>query len=252
MSFKKEYEVRLEDLGKGNLATDIAILKMLEEIAEQNSFEVGYGLENLAETNAAWLLLDWQVEIIKRPKYKEKITVETWSRKMERCYGFRDFEIYNQQNELIVKGTSKWVLVDIEKRRPIRIDEEVNKKYAVYNDKGYNVFENEIEKIEELKEEELNFVKKYEIQRRDIDVNRHMNNIAYLEVAYEILPDEVYTENTFKNIRITYKKELKYGEIVDCYYTNKNDKHIITFKSDENAGAGPVATQKVNAIIELY
>ena len=116
MSYKKEYEVRLEDLGNGNLATDIAILKMLEEIAEQNSFEVGYGIENLSETNAAWLLLDWQVEIIKRPRYKEKINVETWSRKMERCYGFRDFEIYNKEKDLIVKGTSKWVLIDIEKR----------------------------------------------------------------------------------------------------------------------------------------
>ena len=173
MSYKKEYEVRLEGLGSGNLATDIAILKMLEEIAEQNSFEVGYGIENLSETNAAWLLLDWQVEIIKRPKYKEKIDVETWSRKMERCYGFRDFEVYNKEKELIAKGTSKWVLIDIEKRRPIRIDEEVAKKYAVYNDKGYDVFEKEIEKIEEAKEEELTFVKKYEIQRRDIDVNRH-------------------------------------------------------------------------------
>ena len=241
MSYKKEYEVRLEDLGIGNVATDVAILKMLEEIAEQNSFEVGFGLENLAETNSAWLLLDWKVEIIKRPKYKEKINVETWSRKMERCYGYRDFEVYNKENELIAKGTSKWVLIDIEKRRPVRIEQATAEKYAKY-DKGYTVFENEIEKIEEPTENELNFVREYVIQRRDIDVNRHMNNIAYLELAYEVLPEDVYMENTFENVRITYKKEVRYGEKVNCYYTNKDCKHIVTIKSDN----------KVNAIIEMF
>lgn len=241
MGFKKEYEVRLEDLGKDNLATDVAILKMLEEIAEQNSFEVGYGLENLAETNAAWLLLDWKVEIAKRPKYKEKIDVETWSRKMEKCYGYRDFEVFNKNKELIAKGTSKWVLVDIEKRRPLRIDAVIAEKYAVYNDKGYDVFEEEIEKIEAPLEEELSFIKEYKVQRRDMDVNKHMNNIAYLILAYEMLPDTVYENNLFKNIRITYKKELKYGENVNCYYTNKYGKHIVTIKSED----------KLNAIVEL-
>lgn len=240
MSFKKEYEIRLEDLGKGNLATDVAIMKMLEEIAEQNSFEVGFGLENLAETNCAWLLLDWKVEINKRPKYKEKIMIETWSTKMERCYGYRDFEVYNNKKELICKGTSKWVLIDIEKRRPIRIEEEAALKYAKY-DKGYTVYDNEIEKIDELQNDELIFVKDYQIQRRDIDVNKHMNNIAYLELAYEILPEDVYNENIFKNVRITYKKEVRCGDLVKCYYTNKENKHVITIRNDD----------KINAIVEL-
>ena len=241
MSYKKEYEIGLEDIGKGNLATNISILKKLEEIAEQNSSEVGIGIENMEETKIAWLLLDWKVEIIKRPKYMDKISIETWSTKMERCYGYRDFEVYNEENELIIKGTSKWVEMDLEKKRPIRIDEESAKKYAKY-DKGYSVFENEIDKIEEVSDDELIFIRNYEIQRRDIDVNRHMHNISYLELAYEVLPYDVYIGNTFSNVRITYKKEIKYGDNVRCYYTNKNNKHIITIKSDD----------KTNAIVELY
>lgn len=251
MSFKKEYEVRLEDLGKGNAATDVAIMKMLEEIAERNSYEVGFGLENLAETNKAWLLLDWKVEIIKRPKYKENVSIETWSTKMERCYGYRDFEVYNKEKELIARGTSKWVMIDIEKRRPIRINEEDAAKYAVY-DKGYSVFEDDIAKMDEMSEDELKFVKKYEVQRRDIDVNQHMNNIAYLELAYEALPYDVYDENEFKNVRITYKKEVKYGDIVNCYYTNKDNKHIITIMSEEFLEENAESSKKVNAIVELY
>ncbi len=240
MSYKKEYIVGLEDIGKENLITNVAILKILEEIAEQNSAEVGLGLENIEETRLAWLLLDWRVEILKRPKYEDKIIAETWSSKLERCYGYRDFEIYNEKNELIIKGTSKWVLIDIEKRKPVRLEESYALKYEKYNDKGYNVFNDELKKVEVA--EDLNFVGKYKVQRRDIDINNHMHNISYLEVANEILPFEIYEKNVFNNIRISYKKELKYGDNVDCYYSKEDNKHIITLKNGDI----------LNAIIELY
>ena len=241
MSFKKEYEIGLEDIGKEDLATNIAILKKLEDIAEQNSAEVGIGVSFMQQNKLVWLLLDWKINVIKRPKYREKIYVETWSHKMERCYGYREFEIYNENKELIVKGTSKWVLIDMERKRPIRVPDEYAVKYASY-DKGYSVFGSEIEKIDETLEDSFTFVHNYEVHRRDIDVNQHMHNISYLELAYEVLPFDVYKDNTFNNIRISYKKELKYGDVADCFYTKVDEKHIIMLKSDD----------KVNAIIELY
>ena len=249
MSYKKDYEIGLEDIGKGNLATNIAILKMLEEVAEQNSSEVGLGIENMDDTKLAWLLLDWKFEIIKRPKYREKISIETWSRKLERCYGYRDFEVYDDKKELIARGSSKWVVIDIERGKPVRLEEKYAMKYAKY-DKGYSVFEDEIEKMEEIPETDLIYIRNYEVQRRDIDVNKHMHNISYLELAYEVLPYDIYTEDTFNNVRIAYKKEIKYGDNVKCYYSNKNNKHIITIKTNE-IDSEPTS-QKTNAIIELY
>ena len=35
----------------------------------------------------------------------------------------------------------------------------------------------------------------YNIQRRDIDINQHMHNLSYLDMAYEILPDNIYNNN---------------------------------------------------------
>ena len=40
---------------------------------------------------------------------------------------------------------------------------------------------------------------------------------------------------------VTYKKEIVYGEMVECYYTVEDDKHIITAKTKD----------KLNAVIEL-
>ena len=56
-----------------------------------------------------------------------------------------------------------------------------------------------------------------------------------------ILTDEDDIPDAAARIRIVYKKEILYGENVECYYEEQNNKHIITAKSQDN----------INAIIEL-
>ena len=41
----------------------------------------------------------------------------------------------------------------------------------------------------------------YTTQRRDIDVNKHMHNLNYLDLAYEALPEEVYFNQEFRQHR---------------------------------------------------
>ena len=54
----------------------------------------------------------------------------------------------------------------------------------------------------------------YEIKRSDIDVNHHLHNINYLDLANEALPDDVYNNNKeFDNFRIFYKKEKRLSNI---------------------------------------
>ena len=72
----------------------------------------------------------------------------------------------------------------------------------------------------------------YKIARRDIDINGHMHNLYYLDLAYEALPEEVYEKRPFENVRIQYKREVKLGETVKCKYTFQNGEHVVTICSD--------------------
>lgn len=73
-----------------------------------------------------------------------------------------------------------------------------------------------------------------------------MHNLYYLDLAYEALPEEIYAKRPFNNIRITYKKEIKLGDIVKCNYSNKNGKHIITIESNDGE------KNNLHSIIEIY
>lgn len=236
MIYCSNYKIGLEDIGRNNEATNKALLAIMQDIACLHSASVGYGVLEIETKKRAWMLLDWKMEVIKRPKYNDKINVETWSRKVERLYAYRDFQIKDEEGNIIAIGTSRWIFVDTERRRPVRLTEDIVNLYESEIDK--NVF---LEEMEDIKCGDYLFKKDYHIQRRDIDINQHMHNLSYLDMAYEILPDDIYNNKVFNNIRIVYKKEILYGEKVECYYEEQNNKYIITAKSQGN----------INAIIEL-
>ena len=83
----------------------------------------------------------------------------------------------------------------------------------------------------------------YKVRRKDIDINGHMHNIYYLDLAYEVLPEEIYNGEQLNNIRVQYRKEIKLEETVKCRYTREEDKHIITIISEDE--------KNIHAIIEL-
>ena len=236
MIYSNNYKIGLEDIGINYEASNKALLKIMEDVACLHSASVGYGVFEIETKKRVWMLLDWKIKIIKRPIYNDEIKAETWSRKIERLYAYRDFQLKDKEGNIIAIGTSRWIFVDTDRRRPVRLTEDIANLYESEFDK--NVFE---EEMEDIKCEDYLFKKEYYIQRRDIDLNEHMHNLSYLDMAYEILPEDIYKNKIFDNVRIIYKKEIIYGERVECYYTEENNKYIITAKSED----------KVNAIIEL-
>ena len=173
--------------------------------------------------------MDWKVKVIKRPKYGQMMDIHTWSRHIVKCYAYRDFEVYNDKGELCVIASSKWLLIDNQKRKIAKVEEAMAEKY---HSEPKSVFgELEIEKMQ-LPQKFENTIS-YQAKRRDIDMIGHMHNLYYLDLAYEALPEEVYEQRPFDDIRIMYKKEIKLGEIVICKYTKLEDKNIVVIESQE-------------------
>lgn len=240
MILENEYTVKLSEIGKGNKATNKTILSYLEDIGGVHSNKAGYGVFEIEQTHLSWILLGWRLQVIRRPKYAENIKIKTWSKGVIKLYTYREFEVYDEQGNLIIKASSKWILLDTEKGKIVRIEPELIGKYEPEPDKA--VFG--IEEFDKIKEpEQYQYETEYTVRRADIDVNNHMHNLNYIELANEALPEEVYKGALFNDVRITYKKEIKLGDTVRCKYAFKEDKHIVVVKSKDE--------QILHAIIEM-
>lgn len=240
MIYKEKFKIGLKDVWKGKEVSNKAILEYLEDVASYHSDSVGYGINNTNSTHVTWLLLDWKVKIIKRPEYGQTLDIHTWSRYIIKCYAYRDFEIYDENNNLCVIASSKWLLINNQTSKIAKIEQEMVDKYESEFDKS--VFEEkEIEKIKEPENYKSSII--YQVKRKDIDVIGHVHNLYYLDIAYETLPQEVYEQRPFDEIRIMYKKEIKLEETVKCKYAYQNNKHIVVIKSEDE--------EILHAIIEL-
>lgn len=239
MIFESTAKAGLKDIGKNNLIKNESILEILENIAGEHSSKVGYGVLDIERTKASWILLEWKVKVIKRPIYSEELKVKTWGRYFQKAYTYRDFEIHNSKGELCVIATSKWALIDINTHTIMRLTEDIKN---LYKPEEISVFKEETLNKINIPEEYTNKIE-YTVGRKDIDINNHMHNTYYLNLAYEALPEEAYKNGPYNEFRITYKKEITLGDTVTSQYSTNDNKHTIVI-SNENK-------KIINAIIEL-
>ncbi len=232
MFVEHEFYIGLSDINTEKELTNTCLLKYLEDVAGLHSEIAGYGVTDMNTTRKSWILLSWKVEIKKRPLINDTLSIKTWSRCIDKFYAFRDFEVRDQYNEIVCIATSKWVFIDIDKGKLVKISDEIAEKYKPeINSKAFE--EHDLEKLKEPNSylTEIEF----KITRNLIDINKHLHNIYYLDIAKEALPEETGLSNELNSFEIMYKKEIKLGEKVKAYYSKEDNYHYVTIKSEDES-----------------
>ena len=226
--FCKEYEVMNFLSRDGDLKLN-QLVSYLIETSNHQSIDLGHSNEKLLDLGYTWMIYKWKIKIKRYPRSHEEIKIKTWASGFKNINAFREFEVYCQ-GEKILEASAVFLLVDIEKRKPIKIPEEVAK---IYGDNGRRIFKS-IDRVNEPSEVERANRISYKILRRDIDFNKHVNNAVYLELIYEALTEE-YSRVKFKDISVNYVNELKFGDEIVIDFYKAEDKFYFFFKSKDES-----------------
>ena len=225
--FERNARVDIVKVNSNGLITNKGMLSLMENVACMHSDVAGYGIMDIPRTHLSWVQLNWKVKIFKRLNYGGTVTIRTWARNATKVSTLRDFEVVDENNKTTCIATTKWTLVNTDTHSITRIPDEVIAEYTPEDKTILPDFE--FKRLEEPTEFSNEYI--YATQRRDIDVNKHMHNLNYLDLAYEALPQEVYLNEEFNNIEIMYKTAIKLGDTSKCLYSYKDGKHIVTIKS---------------------
>lgn len=237
---EKKYMVDLEYVGSTNMLSNHGILSLLENIGCVHSNNVGLGINQIEQTHLTWVLLHWKVKIFKRVCYNSMVTVKTWARACNRFSTLRDFEIYDEDGNLLCIASSKWALIDIKQNGITKITDDILNLYECEEKSVFN--ETDIAKLKQpILNDTPNFT--FKVLRRDIDVNEHMHNLYYLDYAYETLPENVYSLGEANEFEIMYKTGAKLGNTVCSFYTKEDNSHFVIMKSEDG--------NSLNAIIKF-
>ena len=228
MIMERKYRIDVAHVNTSNLLSNKGILSLFENIACLHSDLAGYGMNQIEKTHLTWVLLHWKVHVFKRISYGNMVTVKTWARPSNVFFTLRDFEMYDEENNLICIASSKWTLINTEANGITRITDNV---ISCYEPEDKTVFKEQ--DITKLKKPEISgqpsFI--FNVLRKDIDVNHHMHNLYYLDYAYEALPEEIYKNSESNDFEIMYKSGAKLGNTVSCFYVlQENNEHFVVMQ----------------------
>ncbi|MCJ7689331.1 MAG: thioesterase [Clostridiaceae bacterium] len=198
------YEV---DIHKRALIT--SIIDYLGDMAMYQSEMLGVGIDHLKENKIAWVLYKWDITMESYPLLNETIKVKTFAHSFRKFYAYRKYEIIDARGNKIGYASSVWILINTDRRRPIRITKDMYEAYGIEDG------DNDVLNIKDI--QEINTVhdeKSFNVRYSDIDTNRHVNNVKYVAWALETVPKDIILNYELKNIRVTYIKETTYGETI--------------------------------------
>lgn len=217
--FKKEFEVHYYQIDKNTQVTPLSIVRMLEEMAVCHSEYVGVGVNEMKQKNMGWVLCRWDIIIEKYPVWQDLITIETWSSNIEKFSATREFYIRDTDGNICVRASSLWVLVNLGRRRPVRVPSEMIEQYGQNPEKAINPSDEKIVFNEVCLNQEI-----FKVRKSDIDTNEHVNNASYIEWALEIVPGEICDHYQLIGLEIVYKKEAVLGNtIISAYEITKGN-----------------------------
>lgn len=207
MSYTRLCKPRMSDCNRNGKVSYEALFNILEEVGSIHSDLADDNVMDGSKGGLAWILADWRMEILRRPDYKDELTVETFIRAEVNAFNvYRDFLVKDKLGNAVAKAEAKLVLLDTRVKNLVRISEEL---CAAYKVEDRNVFDTAAGKLREAKaySNERDLI----LRRSDIDFNGHVHNTRYVDFATEALPKEEYLKDDLKSIRIVYRKPVAAG-----------------------------------------
>lgn len=209
--FSQQYDILSCDSDAfGRLKTE-AMFRMAQETATSHTIALNVGREQTLKGGAVWVLSRTKLEIVRTPRYGERVSLSTWPGATQRTIFPRYYLMKNEKGETLISGSSLWLLMDAKTRRmatPAAVG--INVEGICTGD--------EIPLPDKLRLSGLESSVQRVAGFSELDINGHVNNTKYLAWADDILPLSFHKENEPAVIQINFVSEIPCGANVTLNY----------------------------------
>jgi medium-chain acyl-[acyl-carrier-protein] hydrolase len=201
---------------------------LLQRAAVEHAEHLGFGFQQTSKQNITWVLINLSIEIYRLPKWREKIKLVTWPKSMEKLIATREFTVRSEVNEALCNASSEWLLIDLNTRRPQRM--EIMSRFDQYLS-NKTALSHPIQKAD--KEQVFRKIFSTTPGYSSLDMNGHTNARKYFEWLEDAL-FQVHGTQTLSQISMSYFHECKFGEKIEIEVGLEDNKTIRGWKPDQN------------------
>ena len=210
---------------------DVILLSL--QVSGMQSIELGVSDKTiLEEHNLVWIITDYDIEVVRLPRFAEEITIETEALSYNRLFCYRRFTIYDETGQELIHMMATFVLMDRDSRKVHAVEPEIVAPYQ-------SDFDKKLIRGPKYANLEEPVSKDYHVRFYDLDMNGHVNNSKYLDWIFEVMGADFLTQYIPKKINLKYVKEVRPGGVITSAVerTGLESKHEITSDGEINAQA---------------
>lgn len=215
-----------------------AIMEYFQDLATVHATEIGIGFETMKSENLCWVLNRLSAVIDKSPNLGEEIIITTYPHKPGLVDAVRDYYITDKSGNSLIRGTSRWCVLDINSKHVRRCAPLFNYEDSVFNPEyAINNGNPQLPDINEIQSDmQWTFAGKVNIT--DIDRNGHMNNARYADIVVNSCDYEFYCSHKIKAFDFNFLSEMKVNNEFKVNVKTKNN--ISNFEATNSLMAKPI------------
>jgi acyl-ACP thioesterase len=184
------------------------MLDLMQEAANVNASTLGFGYDEMMNSNTAWVLSRIHVKFNNTPRWRDEVNLKTWHKGVSKLFYLRDFILSDKEGNPMVLATTSWLIIDMNTRRLVR-----NSDLAL-SDIAIHAIETPADKVVIPVDIEPELVRKHPVTWSEIDTNGHVNNVKYAVWAIDAVKQEDIKEKPLKELLINYDAEVMPGDVV--------------------------------------
>ncbi len=230
-AFENTYQVRRFELDREHRLTPVSLFNYLTETANSHSESLGRGQLAIAAHGFTWFLVRFHIQIERYPRLGEELAVRTWAASLRGLYARREFVIM-AGGTVACRATSRWVLINLARRRPVRQPLYISEAYEVFDQ---SAVDDDFDKIAPL--ETPTITKAFHVRLSDLDANQHATSAAYIDWCLEAVPREVHEAMLPVEIEVVFERESTLGETLLSESSPRNA--TSGYEAGHKPGPGP-------------
>ncbi len=188
-----------------------SLFNFAQETAWKHAEKLGFGFEQLGDNKLAWVLFGMRIKVLNQlPKWQESLIIQTQPKGISGMFANRDYRMLNLDNQLIAIGSSNWLVIETETRRPQRLDHVFNSLRFVENP------ENLISRLKPKGDFPV-LLNTYTVKSSDIDYYGHVNNAKYISWITDLYTPDQLKEFPLDEIMVNFLQETRFGEQIEIF-----------------------------------
>lgn len=201
------YRVEPQDVDFTLRATIPSLGAAILNTAGADAHRKGFGVDALNADNHSWVLSRMAVEFDRLPGQYTDYTVATWINEYGRVLSTRNFTLTDAAGTQFGRAVTQWAMIDLGSRSAVDLswvgDAHAD---AIVDAPSPTDKPRKVRAVNPTRSVE------HRVVYSDIDFNRHVNTMRYIEMMFDMLPFELLTEEAPVRLDIHFLRESRYGQ----------------------------------------